>query len=461
MRRILLGLEIVFLMSLAWIFPIKEEVFASSSDRMIVNLIDADGNETTESILIEEIQKFQQGEPLNAVSLLHNIQKLETLQPDFIRQVALQADDDEATSWGHDRVGVKNLKSKVANIEGTAVVAVIDTGIDDTHPFLGNRIVNGHDFIENDAKPMDVHFHGTHVAGIIADITPDNVKIMPIRVLDKNGQGYDSDVAKGIRYAVDNDADIINLSFVGDEFSQYLSDAIEYAHSKNVLVVVASGNEGGDTANYYPASDANVLVVSAVDQNDTIASFSNTGSSIDISAPGVGIISSVPGNRFESHSGTSMAVPFVSGIAAMLKLENPNRSAQEMERLIKMHVDDRGANGWDPLYGEGIVNILAYDVNPIETPVLSKEFVTLAFQENVPLNKTWTINFNRRLTDRDTMTIKIFNDDKEIPIIISPNYQEKQIRIAPANSYSPQSTYRMIVDVENGESYQMEFVTGA
>ena len=92
---------------------------------------------------------------------------------------------------------------------------------------------------------MDVHFHGTHIAGIIADSTPANVKIMPIRAMDEEGKGYDSDMSTAIRYAVDHGADIINLSFVGEGYSQYLDDAVKYALASNVLVVVVAGNRRG------------------------------------------------------------------------------------------------------------------------------------------------------------------------------------------------------------------------
>ena len=280
--------------------PVEDEAFASSgeTDRMIVEIVDENGNKAVESVSIDELEQFNRGKSLNVTSLLHNAQQVEELEPDFIRQTALQTDSIEAKSWGTERVGVKNLKSKVEPLKGSVIVAVIDTGVDYTHTFLKDRIVKGYDIVGNHAEPMDVHKHGTHVAGIIVDTTPANVKIMPIRVLDEEGKGYDSHVAQGIRFAVDNGAAIINMSFGGEEFSQYLSDAIQYAHSKNVLVIVASGNESGNTANYYPASDQKVLVVSAVDQNDTIASFSDTGSSVDVSAPGVGIISICSGRPF-------------------------------------------------------------------------------------------------------------------------------------------------------------------
>jgi len=477
MRGIVFSLFILFLVGLSWMIPVEDEAFASTmeTDRMIVEIVDENGRKAVESVSIDELKKFNAGKSLKVTSLLHNVQSVKVLEPDFIRQTALQTDSVKVKSWGTERVGVKNLKSKVAPLEGSVIVAVIDTGIDHTHKFLKDRIVKGYDAIGNQAEPMAVHIHGTHVAGIIVDTTPANVKIMPIRVLDEEGKGYDSHVAQGIRYAVDNGADIINMSFGGVGFSQYLSDAIHYAYSKNVLVVVASGNDSGNTANYYPASDQRVLLVSAVDKNDTIASFSNTGTSVDVSAPGVDIISSVPGDRFESHSGTSMAAPYVSGIAAMLKLDEPIRSSRGIENLLKKYADDRGAIGWDSQYGAGIVNFSTYGeslivdneqavVNKDETiavaPKPTTKIISLPEQKNVPLDKVWTIEFDRQLTERDIITIKVFNDDKEIPISLTPNRARKEILVSATVPYHTRTAYRLVIQAGKGNEYQMDFVTG-
>lgn len=477
MRKVLVGLSIFFLVGLSWMIPLEDEAFASyeETNRMIVEIVDKNGRKAVESVSIDELEQFNEGKSLNASSILHNAQNVKVLEPDYIRQTALQTDSVKTKSWGAERIGVKSLKSKVAPLKDSVIVAVIDTGVDYTHTFMKDRIVKGYDIVGNHADPIDVHIHGTHVAGIIVDTTPANVKIMPIRVLDEEGKGYDSHVAQGIRFAVDNGAAIINMSFGGKEFSQYLSDAIQYAHSKNVLVVVASGNESGNTSNYYPASDQKVLVVSAIDQNDRIASFSNTGSSVDISAPGVGIISSVPGDRFESLSGTSMAVPYVSGIAAMLKLEEPIRSIRDIENLLKKYVDDRGGIGWDSQYGEGIVNFASYGESLITdngqdvvsneekvavTPEPTTEIISLPEQKNVPLDKVWTIKFDRQLTESDMITIKLFTNNKEIPISLTPNRESKEILVSASGAYRPGTAYRLMIHVDKGEKYQMDFETG-
>ncbi|WP_432363783.1 S8 family serine peptidase [Sporosarcina sp. UB5] len=442
---------------------------AGETDRVIVKLVDEHGVEKVESILLADVKKFEEGRLVDTTSPLYLAQHIEVLQPDFVRTIALEEPTSIKTpSWGTERVGVTNLKNSLVAAKGTVIVATIDTGVDYNHPFLKGRIVDGYDFVDNDSDPMDVHFHGTHVAGIIAETTPVNVKIMPIRVLNEEGQGYDSDVAKGIRYAVDHGAHIVNMSFAGEGYSQYLADAIAYALSKNVVVVVAAGNESANTANYFPASEQKVIVVSATDKDDRVASFSNTGSTIDVSAPGVHIVSTVPGGQFKSLSGTSMAAPHVSGIAAMLKLESPIRSRQGIERLLKRYVDDRGPAGWDSQYGEGIVNIASKGVNNVSTvkddtenaPVSSSEFIALPEHKDVPLNKKWTIEFNRLLTERDTIDVKIYMDGEKIPINVTPIAGKKEIIVTAEQLYRPNTAYRLVILSGKKNKYEMRFVTG-
>jgi len=441
----ILGLFII--LGVSYVVPSANEVFASSkeSDRLLVKLVSEDGSEFIESVSEEEF------ELLNGV---------EVLQPDFIRYAAIQTTTGVADSWGKERIGIK----KMVPGKGTVVIAVIDTGVDYTHPLLKDRIVAGYDVLKNTSDPMDVHFHGTHVAGIIADSTPVNVKIMPIRAMDEKGKGYDSDISTAIRFAVDNGADIINLSFIGEGYSQYLTDALNYALANNVLVVVVAGNNGADTANYFPASEQNVIVVSATDQHDRIASFSNTGDAIDLSAPGVGIVSSLPGNRYGSLTGTSMAVPFVSSVAAMIKLDDSSRSIQEIERLLKKYVDDQGAVGWDPIFGEGIVNVASYDEPQSESADVAgldfSNFISLPSVRNVPLNKEWHIEFTRQLSTKDIIDVQVFRGNDVVPITLRSKVETKEIVARPVSSYAPSTSYKLVIRVKNGKSYKMDFYTG-
>lgn len=251
------------------------------------------------------------------------------------------------------------------------VVAVIDSGVDYEHPDLednmwtnseeiagnskdddGNGYVDdvyGYDWIDSDSDPMDDNSHGTHVAGIIGavgdnelgvtGVSPE-VSIMALRFMDADGNGTTSGVAQAITYAADNGADIINASFAGTSSSVLMEEAIEYASDKGVLFVAAAGNSGEDndeTPNYPASYDIdNILAVAATDSEDELASFSNYGAtSVDMAAPGVSILSTVPDEDYETMSGTSMATPHVVGAAAVLLAQRPNLSVKRLRNLLK------------------------------------------------------------------------------------------------------------------------------
>jgi thermitase len=208
----------------------------------------------------------------------------------------------------------------------TAVtVAVVDSGVYAAHPDLMGRVGAGWDFVENDGNAQDTLGHGTGIAGIIAANTDNhtgisgianNVRIMPLRVLDGNGAGTYANVAAAIVYATDNGADIINLSLGGANPSSLLEDAVEYAASHNVLVVAAAGNTG-TTQVLYPAAYNDVIAVGAVDSQMQRSSFSSYGSAIDLYAPGSSILTTSHDGGYVLRNGTSFAAAHVSGIAAV------------------------------------------------------------------------------------------------------------------------------------------------
>nr|WP_245252199.1 S8 family serine peptidase [Paenibacillus sediminis] len=220
------------------------------------------------------------------------------------------------------------------------VVAVIDSGVDYTHPDLAGNMWSdpkgnhGYDFVDNDDSPMDLNGHGTHIAGTIAAVGNNsygvsgvmwNARIMAVRALDQNGQGSLSQIIDAITYATDHGADIINMSFAGDGKSRLLEDAIKEAGEKGVLVVTAAGNEGKDNDSnpLYPASYdlPNIIAVAATDSADRLASFSDYGvRTVDVAAPGVNILSTwVNQGNYQFQGGTSMATPYVAGIAGLIK----------------------------------------------------------------------------------------------------------------------------------------------
>ncbi len=247
------------------------------------------------------------------------------------------------------------------------LVAVVDTGVDYTHPELDGKVVLGYDFVNDDSDPMDDNGHGTHVAGIIAATTNNGVgiasvgyetRVMAVKVLSASGGGFYSAVARGITYAADNGARIVNLSLRGTVDSSILQDAINYAWNKGILVVAAAGNDGDDVP-VYPAAYPHVMAVAATDWNDNRWSLSNFGEFIDVAAPGIGIYSTDWDGGvgpYASRSGTSMAAPHVAAVAALALAVNPTLTNAELETLLKASVDDLGDPGWDPYYGAGRIN---------------------------------------------------------------------------------------------------------
>ncbi len=259
------------------------------------------------------------------------------------------------------------------------VVAVIDQGVDINHPDLKNNIwtnsgetagngvdddrndyvddVNGWDFYRNDSSVYDSgdgDKHGTHVAGTIAAEGNNSLgvvgvnwkaKIMPLKFLGPDG-GYTSDAVEALNYAVNKGVKISNNSWGGGGPSQALLDAINRADTAGHLFVAAAGNKGvnNDTTPHYPSSynSANIVSVAATDYNDALASFSNYGStSVDLAAPGVGILSTLPGNTYGSYNGTSMATPHVSGVAALLKSKSSSLDDTQLKAQILQSVEKK------------------------------------------------------------------------------------------------------------------------
>ncbi len=253
----------------------------------------------------------------------------------------------------------------------SVIVAVVDTGVSLSHPEFAGRILPGWDFVNSDSDPSDDQGHGTHVAGIIAaamsnglgttGLAP-NVSILPVKVLSAAKSGTWANVALGIRYAADHGARVINLSLGGTTPSTALLDAIRYALNKGALVVAAAGNQSS-SAPFYPAYYEEVVAVSATDEYDAYWSISNYGSWVDISAPGSSIWStywtaSNPA-AFSFMSGTSMAAPHVTGLAALIWSVNASLTPAEVRTIIQNTATDKGTAGFDPYYGWGRINVAA------------------------------------------------------------------------------------------------------
>jgi subtilisin family serine protease len=277
-------------------------------------------------------------------------------------------------NWGLDGVNAPEAWAQGYTGQGV-VVAVVDSGVDYNHSDLSGNIwvnsgeiadngvdddgngfiddVRGWDFFDGDNDPMDSDVHGTHIAGTIAAENNGfgvtgvayNATIMPVRVIDSEG-GTISDIAAGIRYAADNGADVINLSLGGYFPSTEREEAIRYASDRGVVVVMAAGNEGASQP-VYPARYATDwgIAVGAVDSNKTLANFSNRAGATPLDyvvAPGVDILSTTPGNSYQSFDGTSMATPHVAGVAALILSANPNLTPAEVESLLTQTANRTG-----------------------------------------------------------------------------------------------------------------------
>ena len=266
--------------------------------------------------------------------------------------------------WNLDMIGAPEAWATNANGPGATgkgvTIAVVDTGIDYNHLEFEGRIRAGYDFVDGDSIAEDANGHGTHVAGTIAaardgrGITgvAHDAKIMPIRVLDENGAGYLSDAIRAVRWATNNGADVINLSLGGAGYSQAMADAIRHASRRGSVVVMAAGNWGGASPDY-PAAHAidHGIAVGAVQRDGRLAWFSNRAGSRPLNyvmAPGVGIKSTLPGNRSGYFSGTSMAAPHVAGVAGLLKSQNNKLSSGEIEDLITGTTQGRSSTQGNP-----------------------------------------------------------------------------------------------------------------
>lgn len=229
-------------------------------------------------------------------------------------------------------------EAQTYTLGGGVTVAVIDTGIDPTHPLFAGRLTsNGYDFVDNDTNPSEVsggagYGHGTFVAGLVTLAAP-NAMIMPLRAFGPDGSATSFDIARAIDYARENGAKVINMSFGMLEQDPLINDAINDAAS-SVYMVAAAGNDNAASL-HSPADLSNqTIAVASVAINDTKASFSNYHNSVRVSAPGVGVYSAYPGNRWGNWSGTSFSTAFVSGEAALLLSLNSSLTRTQLNTFI-------------------------------------------------------------------------------------------------------------------------------
>jgi len=255
------------------------------------------------------------------------------------------------------------------------IVAVIDTGVDYNHPDIkDNYVALGYDWVNDDDDPIDDYGHGTLCAGILGAVLDNavgiagiaQVSIMAEKALNSTGWGFETDLAYAIIHAVIQGAHILSNSWGSDSDSYLLHDAIQYAYEQGVLVVASAGNLDVDSK-FYPAAYDEVVAVSATDRFDRKAAFSNWGSWISVSAPGLQVFSTMPtyhvtmndegyGMNYDYASGTSMACPHAVGVAALIWSSFPNATRNWVRGQLSFTADDLGDLGFDVIYGSGRVN---------------------------------------------------------------------------------------------------------
>ncbi len=274
--------------------------------------------------------------------------------------------DIKATSAWEETTGIAGV-----------VIGIVDTGVDLNHPDLKNKIRSrGYDFVNGDTDATDDNGHGTMVAGIAAAETNNyegiagvawNSKILPVKVLDQFGSGTTVTIVNGILWAVDNGAQILNLSFGAPAKDNVVEEALKYAfETKGVFIAAAAGND--NTAVYYPAAyDRYVCATAATDYNDQRTTWSNFGPEIDVAAPGDKIITTYPValtpagfQPYKFQDGTSMAGAHVAGLAALIRGIKPSLSPSDIMNIIRYSADDVNSSihkGRDVFIGYGRINM--------------------------------------------------------------------------------------------------------
>jgi thermitase len=311
---------------------------------------------------------------LEALDRLRQIPGVRFAEPNSVLCVDATPNDPyfPTSQWGPQRVQADRAW-EIWQPQAPVVIAIVDTGIDGTHPDLAQKIyrdatgIVGYDaFTGQRDDAVDGHWHGTHCAGIaaaqvnnglgIAGIAGWNgvadasdtafVKLMPVKVLDNQGMGDSLTVANGILWAADHGARVISLSLGSTAPSSAIANAVQYARGKGCVIVAAAGNEGSTTKSY-PAAYPGVIAVAATDRGDRLTSFTSYGSWVPVAAPGAGITSTMPTYQtsldipldYAAASGTSMACPHVAGEAALILAQNPALTNSQVDQLITTNVD--------------------------------------------------------------------------------------------------------------------------
>lgn len=279
-------------------------------------------------------------------------------------------------SWGAVSLKVDELIEKAKIYDTKVVVALLDSGVSEHESLEGRLTDNGYDFVNDDADPKDDVGHGTFMASVIADCTKglNNIKIMPVKVLNEYNEGHYTNQILGIEYAAENGADVINFSILlqKDEVNKAYNDAIDYAvNEKGVTFVTVSGNYSSNTANFRPSDKENVIVTANINSNIERNRSSNYGKTVDVSAPGTNVLGACYLGGYWEKTGTSVSAPHITALAAMLKVMNPKLTPAQVEQRIKDSCTDLGEKGWDEYYGYGLPDAGKIKITEAKSVVLN------------------------------------------------------------------------------------------
>jgi subtilisin family serine protease len=291
------------------------------------------------------------------------------VEPDFIAhssQTVVPDDPDFSSQWHLTKISGPTGWAMTTGVPSVPI-AVIDSGVDLSHPDLVPKIIPGWNFLTGTSNTQDDLGHGTAVAGTAAAATNNLTgvagvswgnPIMPLVVLNSSDFAYYSDIANAINYAANHGVRVINISIGGSSSSSTLQSAVNYAWSKGAVIFAAAMNNSSNTPNY-PAACQNVIAVSATDENDNLASFSNYGSWISLSAPGTYIMTTQMPSTYGYWQGTSFASPIAAATAALVLSLQPSLSASALVTLLEHNTDvlPAGSTGWNQYFGYGRVNV--------------------------------------------------------------------------------------------------------
>ena len=313
-------IKVVFPLLAALLLVAWLGVFAGDSDTMF-------GQELLQTEDAQASESPSQGvsEPAEgAVPSSDTFNQLSDPEPVLITSSIAPNDSHFDKQWAFDKIQALEVW-QVTSGSQDVIIAILDTGIDQTHIDLAGQVIASVNFTQSPTVD-DVDGHGTHIAGIIGAIANNgagiaglayNCSLMNVKVADDRGFVDAEAVAEGIVWAVDNGAKVINMSLTLTEPTQALEDAIDYAWSKGAILVAAAGNNGSSTP-MYPAYYTNCLAVTATNSNDFLAPLANHGDWVDVAAPGAKIYSTLPGNSYDYKTGTSMATAYVASLAGLL-----------------------------------------------------------------------------------------------------------------------------------------------